>query len=143
MGELVVGIQGGDKGANVLVTELGELVTAPLSNSTPYYVSVAIASTPYLVVPAIAGKCFLITGLLIASDKNFGTATTAETVVLYEANAADLSTNIKTITQVDLLKNDRLVATGLNLVASNARALVASGTDSAVDVTVAGYYINA
>ena len=46
-GDLTVGIHGGISGASALVTDRGELVTAPLSFSTPYYVQVAIASTAY------------------------------------------------------------------------------------------------
>jgi hypothetical protein len=142
MGELSVGIHGGDKDTNVLVTDRGELVVAPLSFSTPYYVSVATLNTAFEVVPASARQCFVITGLLLASDKNFGSATVAETLTIYEANAADLDTNLKTIVKVDLLKNDRLVATGLNLLVGQARSLIAIGTDDAVDVTIAGYYVN-
>ena len=141
-GDLSVGLQGGIADYRVLVTSRGELVVAPLAYSTPYYKSVAAAATPYEVVPAKAEKRFVITGLLLASDKTFGSATTAETLTIYEANAADLSVNLKTIVRLDMLKNDRMPATGLNLITTKARALVAIGTDFAVDVTIAGYYVN-
>ena len=115
MGELVVGLQGGDKGARALVTDRGELVVASLAYSDPYYADVNLADTPFIIVPAKANRHFVITGLLLASDKDFATATTAETLVIYEANPADLGTNLRTVTQVDFLRNDRLVATGLNI----------------------------
>ena len=42
-----------------------------------------------------------------------------------------------------MLKNDRLIATGLDLLVGTAKSLVAVGTDSAADVTISGYYIDA
>lgn len=136
-------IRDSESDAAVRVTKNGEMAVGPLSHSYPYYVSVALLNTEYEVVPAIAGKCFVITGFLIASDKDFGSATVAETLSVYEANPADITINEKTILQVDFLRNDRLVATGLDLLVSESKALVAVATDSAVDVTVAGYYIDA
>lgn len=124
------------------ISKYGEQYVAPRFYSDPYYISVAVAATPYEVVPSIAEKRFVITGLLIASDRTFGTSTTAETITIYEANAADLSTNLKTVFRLDMLRNDRLAATSLNLRLSNARSVVAIATDNSVDVTLAGYYID-
>ena len=110
--------------------------------SDPYYVSVAIAATAYEAVPAKSGKRFIVTGLLLASDKAYGSSTVAETLTIYEASPSDLDTNLKTFTQVDLLRNDRLVATNLNLRTSTTVSLVAIATSEKVDVTIAGYYVN-
>ncbi len=123
------------------LTELGELRVAPYAYSEAYYASVNIVNTAFMLVPAKAGFRFVITDMLISSDKNFGKAHAAETITIYEANAADLTTSLKTITRVDLLKNDRMPVTGLHLIATKARALVAIATDTSVDVTLAGYYI--
>ena len=119
----------------------GELVVAPISYSTAYYQSVDVALTPFLLVPAQASKKFIINSILLASSKTFGTATTAETVTIYEASPADLDTNLKTIVQIDLLKNDRMIATALNIASSTAVSLVATATDTNVDVTLGGYYV--
>ena len=127
---------------SALISFNGELIVGPISYSTPYYVSVDSLNIAKEVVPAKSGNLFIITGLLIASSKTFGTATTAETVTIYESSPADLTTQLKIITQVDLLKNDRLAITGLNLASSEAVSLTAIATDTNVDVTIAGYYIN-
>ena len=143
MGELAVKIEGaGEGGYNVLVSKNGELIVRALKYSDPYYMLVNVAATPFEVVPAIAYMRFVITGLLIASSKTFGSATTAETITIYEANAADLSINLRTVFKLDMLKNDRLAATGLNLQMTESRSLVAIGTDNDVDVTIAGYYVD-
>jgi len=127
---------------SALVTEYGQLVTAPISYSEPYYVDLAVAATPYEIVKGKTGKRFIITSLLVASDKNFASTTTSETVTVYEAAAEDISASLNTIFQVDLLRNDRLVATGLNLITLEGRSLVGiAPTSVAVDVTIAGYYV--
>lgn len=144
MGELAVKIEGADEnGFNVLVSKNGELLVRPLKYSNPYYVLVDTPDTAFEVVPAIASMRFVMTGILISTTKTFASATTAETITIYEANAADLSTNLRTIFKLDMLKNDRLPATGLNLQMANSRSLVAIGSDASVDVTIAGYYVGA
>ncbi len=122
------------------ITEFGELVTAPISYSTPYYVLVDVL-TALEVVQGKAGQCFVITGLLLASDKNFASTVDSESLTIYEANPADLSTNEKIIVKLDLLRNDRMPVTGLNLLVSEAKSLVAIATSVNVDVTIAGYYV--
>jgi len=120
----------------------GGLIVAPSHYSTAYYVLVDTAATTFEVIPAISDMNFIVTGMLIASDKSFATSTVAETLTIYEANPADLSVNTKTITQIDLLKNDRLVATALDLATTKTRTLVAIATSANVNVTLSGYYID-
>ncbi len=127
----------------VLISVNGELVVGPLSYSSAYHETVNIAATAFEIVPAVSGKNFIIDSMLLATSKTFGTATTAETLTIYEASPADLSTNLKTVAQIDFLKNDRLVATGLKLASSTAVSLVASATDANVSVTIAGFYVKA
>jgi len=129
--------------AAALVSANGELVVGPLSYSTSYHETVDVALTPFEIVPAASGEKFIINSMLLATSKTFGSATTAETLTIYEASPADLSTNLKTIAEIDFLKNDRLIATGLNLASSTAVSLVASATDTDVSVTLAGFYIKA
>lgn len=123
------------------ITLNGELVVGPVAYSKAYFVSVDIAATPFEIVPAVSGKRFVMTSMLLATSKTFGTATTAETLTIYEATPSDLSTNLETTAQIDFLKNDRLVATALNIATSNAVSLVATATDTDVSVTIAGYYV--
>jgi len=120
----------------------GGLIVAPSHYSTAYYVLVDTAATTFEVIPAISDMNFIVTGMLIASDKSFATSTVAETLTIYEANPADLSVNTKTITQIDLLRNDRLVATALDLATTKTKTLVAIATSANVNVTLSGYYID-
>ena len=121
----------------------GELIIGPIDYSTSYYKSVNLANTPFEIVPATSNKKFIIDSMLLSTSKTFGSATTAETLTIYEANPAELSTVLKIVAQIDFLKNDRLVATNLKLASSKAVSLVASATDTNVDVAIAGYYVRA
>jgi len=129
--------------AAALVSVNGELIVGPLSYSTAYHKTVDVAAAPFEIAPAVSGKKFIISSMLLATSKTFGSATTAETLTIYEASPADLSTNLKTVAEIDFLKNDRLVATGLNLASSEAVSLVAIATDTDVSVTIAGFYVAA
>ena len=143
MSQPVVITSTGNK-TEAIVTSRGELVTGKASYSTPYYMKVAVANTTYQIVPGIAGKQFVITDMLLATDKTFATSTAGEPIHIYGAHPADLSTAIDTIVLMELLKNDRLVSNGLNLITDVACAIVAIATTSAaVDVTIAGYYVDA
>ena len=123
------------------VTKNGEVVTAALAYSTPYYVSVDAIDTPFEIIRGEAGRKFVLTDMLVSSDKVFASSVDSETVIIYEASPSDLSVNLKTFTRVDLLRNDRLPITGLNLVTTTSSSLVAIAADTNVDITLAGYYV--
>ena len=123
------------------VTKNGEVVIAALAYSTPYYVSVDAIATPFEIIRGEAGRQFVLTDMLISSDKVFASSVDSETVIIYEASPSDLSVNLKTFTRVDLLRNDRLPITGLNLVTTTSSSLVAIAADTNVDITLAGYYV--
>ncbi|MCK5236081.1 MAG: hypothetical protein KAR06_03765 [Deltaproteobacteria bacterium] len=121
----------------------GELIVGAFAYDTPHYVSVDTALTAFEIVPAKAGKRFIVKSMLLATNKDYASPTVAETLTIYEASPADLSTNLKTFTQVDFLRNDRLPISGLNIATSTAVSLVATADSSNIDVTIAGYYVAA
>lgn len=124
------------------VTSRGELVVGALSYSDPYYVRVSAAATETLIVPAKEGMRFVVRDLMVTTDKDFASATSGELIEVYEALPHDITTVEKTIFKVELLKNDRLVAIGLNLITSNTVTIVAVADDNNVDITLAGYYVD-
>ena len=139
-----VSITGSGNKVEALVSSRGELITGTLSYSIPYYIKVAVAATAYTVVPGIAGKQFVVTDVLLASDKNFASSTAGEVIHVYGAHPSDIDTALDTVVQMELLRNDRLVSNGLNIITNVACAIVAiAPIDTAVDVTIAGYYVSA
>lgn len=127
-----------------IVTARGELVTGAFSYSSPYYKKIAVANTAYEIVKGLSGKQFVITSIILASDKNFASATAGEAVNIYGAHPSDIGTSIDAIFSLELLKNDRLFGTGVNLITAEACSIVGiAPTDAAIDVTIAGYYVPA
>lgn len=123
------------------ISPLGELIVAPLSYSEAFYQLIDTADTPFLLVPAEGGKHFILTGIILASTKTFGSATVAETIQIYEATPDDINASLKVVLKIDMLKNERIIATNINLKLGASRAIVATASDNNVDVTFAGYYI--
>ena len=133
----------GPNRVQVKVTERGELVVAPLAYSVPYNVTVAVLNTVYEIVPAIVGKSFVMTDIFISTDKDYALSTAAELIQIYEAHPSDLATSTQDIFNIEMFKNDRFSATGLNLILSNTQSIAVTAADSAADVTIAGYYVDA
>jgi len=131
------------EGVAVKISPRGELIVAPISNSDIFNVTVDVADEPFEIVRGLAGKKFIVTGMLIATSKTFGSATTAETIELYQAHPSDLAISTNSLLDLDMLKNDRMIATGLNLTSGEASSLVAKATDTTASITFGGYYIEA
>jgi hypothetical protein len=125
------------------VTSRGELVTGKIAYSSPYNVTVAAAATSYEIVPAKASKAFVMTDIFISTDKDYATSTTAVLLQIYTAHPADLDTSIQAIFNIELFKNDRFSATGLNIITGITESIVVTAADTASDVTLAGYYVDA
>jgi len=135
-------IRGGNS-AHALVSDEGELIIRKFDYSTTYSVSLAVTSTIYEIVPGKAGQAFVLTDILVTSDRNFGSATTPENIQIYQAPSHDWTVNDGYLLNIDMLKNDRLVATGLNIKTGETKSLVAVASDTEATVVLAGYYISA
>lgn len=124
------------------VTMRGQLVTAPLSFSEPYTATVNATGTAFVLAAAKTGKRFVITDILLDADKNVS-ASTAGTIVLYEATASDSTTAAKTILSIEMLKNTDRAITGLNMIVTENVWLNIKTTDATIYATVLGYYVEA
>lgn len=124
------------------VTDKNQLVVGPISYSESYNESLVLADPiAYEVVEGLTNKKFVITDILIITLKSVSPSAPA-TIILYEADVSDKLTNLKTIVEIDMVSQDRLVANGLNIITADyARSIMATTTDGTVTVTLAGYYI--
>lgn len=126
------------KGNSVKVTENGELVVGSLEYSSPYYVRTLADATVYNIVPAAAENRFIITGILVATSKAIvGTAT----IDIYEAESGETATESRSILTIDMIKEDRLYLNLFNVATDGVRYINIAATDSEVDCTVFGYYV--
>jgi len=122
------------------VTKNGEMPTAALSYSAPYYVKITVADDIYNIVPAITGKRFVSTGMLIATSKNLIGENTIE---VYESLDAESGVHATDILSVDMLKNERLPIPLRNAATEPTKYINANCDGNDVSITIWGYYVNA
>ena len=135
-------LQDGRGTANtVKVSQYGQLVTAPIAYSEPYTASLNSTGTAFKIADPIVGKRFVVTDILLDAGKNVS-ASTAGTIVLYEADNEADTTEAKIILSVEMLKNTSREITGLNLLVTEGVWLNLKTTDATVEATVLGYYID-
>ena len=122
------------------VSRYGELRVAAYDYSTSYFKNIGIANTAYSFVPPIQDEFFVITAIILQANKNVN-ANTGQIVDVYEATSATSTTVDKSLIEVELIKNDRIVLTGLNIRTSEGKFLNGKTEDDDILATVAGYYV--
>ena len=133
-------IRGGKNNWGASVSRYGELKVAPYDYSTSYFQTFATAATAYNFVPPIQNQFFVITAIILQADKNVN-ATTGQVVDIYEAESATATTIDKSLIQIEMIKNDRVILTGLNIRTTEGKFLNGKTADDNVLATIAGYYV--
>lgn len=123
------------------VTSRGQLVTSPLEFSIPESIVLDAVNIPYTLNSPETGKRFVITDLLLNSNKNVGTA--GAIITLYEADEFDGTVSTNDIITTNLGRLGKISLTNLNWIISEGRWVVAQTDDDDVYITIAGYYIDA
>lgn len=125
-------------GDAVKINSHGELVVGTQEHSTPYSAQRSTAGVSNI-VPIDTGKIFVITYIVVSSDK-----TNVEThVSIYETSSETgaLSTSEQLILSGGMSKNDRVVLPSLDLATAPSRFLnVETDTTATIDVIIMGYY---
>lgn len=123
------------------VTPLGQLVTAPLEYSDTKFNNMDLVDTAYNFHKPTAGKRFVITGMLVSTNRSVGA--NGAIIEFYEASAVDSTTVDKTILRLDMVKNDKLPITGVNFILTEGVFLNGKTDDDDVLATIAGYEVDA
>jgi len=121
------------------VSELGEVLTRPYAYSDPKYQYLDTINTAYNFFAPRPGQQFVVTMLIITTDKDVGVD--GATIVLYEAAAEGATAVAKTIISVNLLKNTNLALVGMQLLVNPGTWINGKTDDDDVHLTVGGYYI--
>ena len=122
------------------ITSNGEIVVADYAYSDTYFVSLTTTNATEL-VPGIGDQQFVITAFWINALKTVS-PTDAGTTIIYESAAADLSTNLRTIANVDLIRNQQFPSPApLRIRTGASRTVAVTTTDPTVNVTIVGYYV--
>ncbi len=123
------------------VTKRGQTVVAPLAYSRFYTNTATVVDTAYNLVVPKPGKKFVITDIILSADKGVS-GTNGAIVEVYEAEAIDTISVSTTIYSDEILKLDRVILTGLNvLIVTEGRWINFKTNDNNVRASVAGYYI--
>ena len=121
------------------VTEYGQLVVAPVAYSNSYFNTLAVNNTAYNFAVPNSGKRFVITDILIATNKDVGV--NGGLIEIYESQGLTDTTITKTIYTTQMIKNTTQSITGLNLILTEGVWLNAKTDDNTAYLTIMGYYI--
>lgn len=135
-----VRIKGGLANTEVKVTRLGQLVTAPLAYGETVFKELAEPDTAYNFYEPRAGKRFVITGMIVTTNRNVGV--NGAVIEFYEAGAIDSTTVGKTILRLDMVKNQILPIVGTNFILTEGVFLNGKTDDDDVLATIAGYEVD-
>lgn len=123
------------------VTARGVLVVGPLEFSSSTSVTADVINTAYNLVEPQAGKIYIITAILLTSNKNVGAGNA--TVVLYEADSATSTTSTKDILNIEMVKSTARDLTGISLAVTVGKWVNIKTDDDDIFCTLLGYYADA
>ena len=134
-----INIKDPSTGVVAKVTPRGELVVSLIEYSTSYATENNTATTS-TVVNGNPSKRFILTSIFIAQDK-----TNLDThITLFESSDKDSATEDKIIFETDFARNQTMVATGLGIITGTTKWInMKTNTAARINVTLAGYYIDA
>jgi hypothetical protein len=130
----------GGNGRRAHVSNYGEVRTGPYDYSTPSFKNLDVINTAYTFFAPKQNHFFVITSLYIQANKNVSAAT-ATTVDIYEASQEDDTAISKSIYQFDMVRNDKISITPLNIQVSSGKFLNGKTGDDDILATISGYYI--
>lgn len=134
-----VRIQGGENSVSAIVTDLGQLVVAPIAYSRPTYVFMDLINTTYNVLKPVANKDIIVTGLVLNANRNVSN-TTGGTVQIYTASTegAAAGTNFFIL---ELVRNQTITLTNLNIQIDRGLFVNARTDDDDFNLTLFSYRI--
>lgn len=137
-----VEIEDGKRGTktSAIVTQRGQLITAPLEFSATSFNSMTVNNQAYNFAVPQAGKQFVLTDIIVSADKNVGT--NGAEIQIYEADAVDSATVASNLFQFTVTKNTTLSVTGLNVITNAGKWINAKMDDNNVNLTILGYIVD-
>lgn len=122
------------------VTQLGQLVVAPLAYDETEFRELAAANTAYNFYVPKSGQQFVITGIRAKADRQVSNTDDAN-VVIYEAAAPDATTVSKVLHQEAMIRGESIALLPVNIIVNTGVWVNAKTTDDDIHMTIFGYYI--
>jgi len=124
----------------VKVSPQGEILTRQLKFSQGQFQAIDAADTAFNFFTPRAGEQFVITGILLNTNKDVGV--NGAIFDLYESSSASSTTIDKQLARLNILKNDTVSIPGTFLAVTQGKFLNGKADDTIVNVTVGGYFID-
>ena len=135
-------ITGGTKRNEAVVTDLGQLVIAPLSPSNFYLGTTIANNVPVNVVIPKKRHKFIITSIILSADRSI--AQNGAVTTIYENGIGPVdTTQDKVIITEEIAKQTRMTATGLNIEVNEGKWINVVSDDVIVRCNIAGYFVGA
>lgn len=135
---LPITLKDNESNVSASISNLGELIVAPLSPNSSVHHSMVIIDTPYIYAEPIASRTLRLQNILIYANKDVGPNDAS--VLIYTSDDATSLTG-DTVIEFEMLKNTSRDLIGLNLTLQSGVYLLAKTNDNTVFLTMQGYYV--
>lgn len=122
------------------VTQLGQVVVAPLAYDETEFRELAVDDTAYNFYVPKSGKQFVITGIRAKADRQVSPTTDAD-VVIYEASAPDTLTVDRVLYREAMVQGESVSLIPTNILVNTGVWINAKTSDDDIHMTIFGYYI--
>jgi hypothetical protein len=132
-------VDGSGTGNAATISEKGQLIVSPVSANSVKFVEMTVNDIGYtLVPPSIDGKDILLSGLFITADSSV----TGQAIVnVYLANASGSATIDTSIFQLEILKQNTIILSDLNIRLDKGFWLNSKTDDNNIQITALYYYL--
>jgi len=122
------------------VTPQGEILVRQLKFGEGKFQALDTIDTAFNFFLARAGQRFVITGILINSNKDVGA--NGAIVDIYEAGSTTSTTIDNQLARVNITKNQTVPIPGIFLAVSEGKFVNGKTDDATVNITIGGYFID-
>lgn len=131
----------GQNGQLVTVNEAGEIQVAQGAYDLAVFNELDTVNTAYNFYAPNGSKQFILTGFLIYGDKQVSSSTNA-TVVIYEADQPDTTTESRVLVQVEVGQNQSIPFPNIRILSSRGVYINAKTSDDDIHMTIFGHYVD-
>jgi hypothetical protein len=131
----------GNGSQQVQVNEAGELITSDGPYDLAAFNELAAVNTAYNFYGPRGREQFVITGFLLYGDKQVNASTNA-TVVIYESDQSDSTTEGRVLVQVEVGQNQSIPFPNIRILCNKGIYLNAKTDDDDIHMTIFGHYVD-
>lgn len=131
----------GNGSQQVQVNEAGELLISDGPYDKAIFNELGTINTAYNFYGPNGREQFVITGFLMYGDKQVNGSTNA-TVVIYEAEAPDSTTEDRVLVQVEVGQNQSIPFPNIRILCSKGAYINAKTDDDDIHMTIFGHYVD-